>query len=250
MGSCMKYTRLVGTEPHNSVVQRRCCMVCHTPIYDRRPVKVDRHYKFHCASCGGLVQTQLLVVDDWHQVHAVESERHKFSRVPAHVLHDRGSDEAEARAERAKSRDPAAQAWFEFSKDDTWLYTDRFPTLHILCSSIVAQMVPVAVTEAAKEVFVRAGSDAATASKNVAWMIRQAADMMRENQIKEDPSQPPRIRRKFFSSHFDMNANTMRSYTKVYTDDKGARQGVKYRPPLAVLLDEVEKAVRDLESRF
>lgn len=241
----MRHTRLIGTDPHATTVQRRCCATCRTPIYDKRMIRSKDGAKFMCSSCGVPVKTFLAVPDDYHQVHATESQNHKFSRVPAAVFLDHGVDEVEARAARARSRDPVAQAWFEFAHDDTWLRTERFAKLHIICVRFVSHLLPVEAVEASLDVFARAGQDHVAASNSFTWVIREALDMLRINQ----PG-PPGIRRKAFSSRFGLDSKSVKSYTRVYTDATGARMGRKYSPPLAVLLTEIEQAVKSIETRI
>jgi hypothetical protein len=252
MGSCMKHSRIIGKNPMQ-VVQRRCCSTCHTEIYDRRPIRINKAVLFNCASCRVPVATRLMEVDDWHQVHAVESQNHKFSRVPASILHDRGSEESEARAERAKSRDPAAQVWFDFSHDDTYLHTDRFPVLHIKSARIVADMLPPEVVDAAEEVFVRQGVTAAQAMQTVFEVVKYSVDRLREN---AGPDSSQRIPRKAIATKFDLDIKSVKAYTRVHVSDgsKGdsqgqARMGYRYSPPMAQLLEAIESAVKELNRQ-
>jgi len=243
MGSCMKYIRIIGKRPRQ-IVQRFLCRKCNRPV-------AQFPEGLRCLSCRG-EDFRLATVDEWQQVHAVESQRHKRGMIPDAVYYDRGSDETEARSARAKMRDPAAQVWFDYSRDDTYLHTDRFAVLHIKSARIIADMVPPEIVDAAEQVFVRQGVLAAQAMQSVFEVVKYSIDRLREN---AGPLKSQRIPRKAIASEFGLDVKSVKAYTRVHVGDRskgdtGARQGYRYSPPLAQLLDAIETAVKTLESRF
>lgn len=213
---------------------RRCCKACHSRIMDTKPMYIDGRAHYNCSSCKTMVKTTFREVEDWHQMHAVESQRYKTSKIPIEIL----KDDPECR-----SRPPMQQAWYEFAISEHHKHKPKYAYLRVVCMVNMMSLLPRPILEKARESLFKAfEGDHAKVERGLREIIFHCIDGLRPN------TPNVTLSRRRLAMIVGVHKSAFCEKQRRYSDDSGNRGGYTYSPPLSLLVSEIVRIASDLEQ--